>query len=129
MTLFAVVSGDNYKRNKSVFTDGNFICLQGILAQSDEVRKAYALKKCFYRKLKILTKKIGITFLQIGFMVLVILSDLLFPCIWKGIPIEVLKWACFSVRSFNCFRNQTWVMDIWHSQKKRNTFESCSSAN
>ena len=148
-----------FKRNKRILTkpgcnltDDELICLEEILAQSDELRKAYALKECFYKVLNMPDKRTAVYFLSC-WLELVKAAQLTefhallrsFKDWFDGIinairlhysngfmeghnnKIKVLKRVCFGIRNFNRFRNRILFMDAWGSKKKRSTLEKCPS--
>lgn len=149
-----------FKRNKRILTKpgctlttDELICLEEILSQSDELRKAYALKECFYRVLKMPSRKLAVYFLS-TWLELVKAAQLTefqallraFKDWFDGIinairlhysngfieghnnKIKVLKRVCFGIRNFNRFRNRILFMDAWSPKKKRNTLDKCSSS-
>ena len=132
-----------FKRNKKILTKpgcklthDEFVCLEEILAQSDELRKAYAIKECFYKVLKMPTRKAAIYYLQ-SWLELVKSSQLKefnallrsFKDWFDGIinairlrysngymeghnnKIKVLKRVSFGIRNFYRFRNRILFMD------------------
>ena len=132
-----------FKRNKKILTKpgcklthDEFVCLEEILAQSDELRKAYAIKECFYKVLKMPTRKAAIYYLQ-SWLELVKASQLKefnallrsFKDWFDGIinairlrysngymeghnnKIKVLKRVSFGIRNFYRFRNRILFMD------------------
>lgn len=133
-----------FKRNKSIltkpgchFTDDELICLEEILAQSDELRKAYALKEWFYRVLKMPNRRSAVYFLS-TWLELVKTAQLTefnallrsFKDWFDGIinairlhysngfmeghnnKIKVLKRVCFRVRNFTHFKNRILFMGV-----------------
>jgi len=141
-----------FKRNKKIvtkpgcnLTDDELVYLQEILAQSDELRKAYALKECFYKILRMPTKQTARYFLRFWLDLmqdsrLAKFKSLMhsFTDWFDGIinaihfhyfngfmeghnnKIKVLKRVCFGIRNFSRFPNRILFMDA-ATQRKRGT--------
>ena len=139
-----------FKHNKKILTkpgcnltNDELVCLQEILAQSDELRKAYALKECFLQYYRCPQKQSARYFLRF-WLDLVQASGLAefksllhsFTDWFDGIintirlhysngfmeghnnKIKVLKRVCFGIRNFHRFRNRILFMDAATHSKR-----------